>query len=391
MVNGEIAEAPISNWVTPWKATGLDPMRALQLVKFVNDYRAHHAAADKAAIAAAVARRFDLKRKRSLYIGPHFAVRFSTAASGGFSNTVLSLSALHAVDDIPVVVCLVRPDAVEFLLANSTFLKKVSHSSHELRVDNVRGSFNGSDILRNYEGVHNGPENFQQLFDTHQEFTWQQNLERLVEATNAIAGTGRRFAPTAGQRETILRAPAVALHTSNTPQYLAFKRELDAAIQEKATAILELAAIENVNLRGNQIEQIITGGPNVHGFADMRHDLPEGLEVQVEIKTKLLDRSSAPKAYNIDKLLEALSTPGVSIAYCFVGVDVPRNRVISRTVSIFDRTILAATRIQFHWAGRNSRGVTQLTGDVAKVFAPEFQELIDVSTAQEFLERLLNL
>jgi hypothetical protein len=366
-------------------------MRALELVAFVNNYRAHHPSAGKPAIATAVESHFDLKRKRSLYIGDHFAVRFSTASDSGFSNTVLSLSALQSTDAVPVVVCLVRPDAVEFLLSNSTFLKKVSHSSQQLRVDNIRGSFNGSDILRTYEGITNGPENFELLFDMHQEFTWQQNLARLVEATNAIAGTGCKFQPNAEQRATILRSPTAALQASAAPQYLALTRDLNAAVQENSAAIIELAGVENVNLRGNRIEQLITGDRNQHGLADLRRPLSHGLEVQIEIKTKLLHRSSAPKAFNIDKLLESLSTPAVAIVYCFVGVDVPGNRVLTRTVSIFDRTILAATRIQFHWAGRNSRGVTQLTSDVATVFAPEFRESIDVESAQRFLTHLLSL
>jgi len=40
-------------------------------------------------------------------------------------------------------------------MANTTFLKKISHSSHQLRVDNVRGSFLGHDIMREYEGIEN--------------------------------------------------------------------------------------------------------------------------------------------------------------------------------------------------------------------------------------------
>ena len=63
------------------------------------------------------------------------------------SNTVLSLSALQKYDDKPFIVCIVTPDTNYMMLANSTFLKKISHSSQELRVDNIRGSFNGSDIM----------------------------------------------------------------------------------------------------------------------------------------------------------------------------------------------------------------------------------------------------
>jgi hypothetical protein len=42
-------------------------------------------------------------------------------------------------------VCVVRQSENELLLSNSTFLKKISHSSHELSLTNIKGSFNGSE------------------------------------------------------------------------------------------------------------------------------------------------------------------------------------------------------------------------------------------------------
>jgi hypothetical protein len=40
--------------------------------------------------------------------------------------------------------------------------------------------------------------------------------------------------------------------------------------------ILQAAAVENVNLRGNRIEQLVTGGGNVHDLGDLRRDLDPG-------------------------------------------------------------------------------------------------------------------
>ena len=77
--------------------------------------------------------------------------------------------------------------------------EKISHSSQALRQDNIRGSFNGSDIMRNFEGVENIPENFESLFHSHENYTFEENLVRLVEATNQIAPTGSRFMPSAKQ------------------------------------------------------------------------------------------------------------------------------------------------------------------------------------------------
>ena len=367
-------------------------MQAMKIVKFVRDYRSQHARSGKSEISKAVECCFRLKRQRSVYASAEVAVRFSTSDGDSFSNTILSLSALKKYDSHPFVVCLVRPTTVEFFLANSTFLKKISHSSQRLRVDKLRGSFNGSDILRNYGDTPNAPENFEKLFTMHCAFTWEENVERLVEATNAIAGIGQKFAPTPTQRESILNAPSVAASIAGMEEYTRLKSQLDAAIQGKAADILDLGAVDNVNLRGNQIEQLITGSGNTHAVADMRRQLMCGIEVQIEIKTKLLNKASAPKAYNIDKVLEVLSGGRVAIAYCFVGIDVPGKRVLTRTQSIFDHSILESTTIQPRWAGRNSRGVTQLTGDfMARVFNPCFREHIDIDEAKRFLKYLLQL
>jgi hypothetical protein len=93
-------------------------------------------------------------------------------------------------------------------MANASFLKKVSHSSQILRVDNVKGSFNGSDIVTDYEGTPNVPECFAELFALHSAFTWEENLERLVEATNEIVARNNRFQPSDGEIQSMLAAPA---------------------------------------------------------------------------------------------------------------------------------------------------------------------------------------
>ena len=101
----------------------------------------------------------------------------------------------------------VRQDRVDFLLANTSFLKKISHSSLQLRVDNIKGSFNGTDIMNEYEGIANTPENFEALFALHSAFTWEENVERLVEATNAIVGRDNRFQPSPADVAIIMEAP----------------------------------------------------------------------------------------------------------------------------------------------------------------------------------------
>lgn len=65
------------------------------LVEFVS---ARDGIADKAVLTTQVQREFNLVKDRSVYYGDWFAIRFCKAATSSFSNTVLSLSALHRYD-----------------------------------------------------------------------------------------------------------------------------------------------------------------------------------------------------------------------------------------------------------------------------------------------------
>jgi len=103
------------------------------------------------------------------------------------------LSNLQKYDDIPFFVCLVTKTQNRVFLANSTFLSKISHSSHELRLNNIRGSFNGSDIMKEFNGITNEPQNFEQLFNIHAGLGFEANLPRLVEATTNIVPSGEKF------------------------------------------------------------------------------------------------------------------------------------------------------------------------------------------------------
>jgi hypothetical protein len=361
------------------------------LTKFLKGYAKSHPKCTKDKISKATAKEFSLTKKRSVFYCDEFAVRFSSAAGQSFSNGVLSLSALKQYDQSPFIVCVVRPEGVELLLANSTFLKKISHSSQQLRIDNVRGTFLGRDILREYEGIDNRPENFDELFDMHAQFTWEENILRLVESTNSIVPTGQRFEPTEKQSSNILQASELANILSKNPEYLQLGKDLAQLVDKNLEAILEAGSIENINLRGNRIEQIITSSGNFHSLEDISRTLTIGHEVKVDIKTKILALTSNPKGYNIDKVLKALALGNTVFSLFFVGINTESKYVVTCLVSILDETILNATRIQFHWAGRNSRGVTQLTGDLSRVFDPDFSETVNVKRAKEFLQRLVEL
>lgn len=365
-------------------------MGYVALIDFVLQYRRTHPTASKQGIAAATADALGLREHRSVYSTESYVVRFSESSTGGFPGTVCGLRVIQKFDSVPFIVVLIRPRSTEFFLANSTFIKQVSLASQLLAVGRIRGSVNGSNIIREYDGIGNRPENFELLFSIHQEFGWEENVQRLVEATNAISGRGTRFDVTDDRRAAIMRSPELALAIVGNPVYRKLKQELAIIVEERSAEILRTAVIDNVNIRGNQIEQLITGGINEHHLADMvRH--VDGVELQLEIKTKLMDRASSPKAYNVDKALATLSSGRSLIAFCFVGIHVSSGQVTTSTVSIFDKAVLDATRVQFHWAGRNSRGVTQLTGNLAPLFSPTYVEKVNVTQAQQFLEKLLSL
>lgn len=58
---------------------------------------------------------------------------------------------------------------------------------------------------------------------------------------------------------------------------------------------------------------------------------------------------SNPKAYNIDKLLEFLSTNDSVFLFYFIGIE-PSKIINQSLVSIFQKDLLNSTIIQSHWA-----------------------------------------
>jgi hypothetical protein len=366
-------------------------MRALlDSIEFIRRLKRDNPEADKAYLQAAFEGEFRIDRARSVLSADSFAMRFSEARTGSFSNTVLSLSALKAYDQNPFVVVVARQDRVDFLLANSTFLKKISHSSHQLRPDNIKGSFNGTDIMSAYEGLPNVPDHFEALFALHSAFTWEENVERLVEATNAIVGRDNRFQPSDATKAVIMAAPERAAAAIIRPEFQEAERELCELVNDRRAAILQAARIDNVNIRGNAIEQLLTGVANAHELGDLVRPLGDGRLV-IDIKTKLLDRASAPKAYNIDKMLTFLAEPGSVFAFFMIGVDLHAGSVSARLLPVLESALLEATCIQHHWAGRTSRGVTQLSGQFGRASAPDYQPVVDLARAHSFLDRLLRL
>ena len=277
--------------------------------------RANDGINHKARLQEVIQKQCKLTRDRSVFYCDTFAVRFSASKTPQFSNTVLSLSNLRKYDNQPFFVCIVAPSRNYCLLANSTFLRKISHSSQLLRADNIRGSFNGSDIIREFEGIPNEPPHFDRLFQIHASVGFEGNLPRLVEATNSITPSGAKFFPNRRDRINILTAPRRALHFIDSEYFRVLKAELDAKVEQYKSYIVLAALIENVNVRGRVIEYLIAGeserlvreivvaleAGNV-GMPPFRTDTAlgdysrsfNGFNTQTDIKTKVMVLSSNP-------------------------------------------------------------------------------------------------
>lgn len=373
----------------------------------------NHQGKDKSRLTSLLQLSFGLIRDRSVFYHPTapIAFRLSSAKSATFSNTVLSLSNLQKHDHRLFIVCLVTPNQNHLFIANSTFLSKISHSSHALSLNNIRGSFNGSDIVRNFEGIENNAANLERLFYIHQAVGFDENLPRLVEANSKILPTGAKFEPSELQLKNILEAPSRAFGFCASKDFETLKAELDSKVSKYKNEILLAALIENVNIRGRVIEYLIAGDDEglrsdlVAALTGRARNIPDfttknalgdyekifsSYITQTDIKTKIMLLDSNPKAYNLDKILSFLSEEKTVFLFYFIGLE-PGKLIAPALVSAFQTKLLKATILLKHWAGRNSRGVSQLEGREIKKLIQNVDNEINLKQAEDFLRKVLAL
>jgi hypothetical protein len=189
------------------------------------------------------------------------------------------------------------------------------------------------------------------------------------------------------------------------------KAGLDAMVQKFKNEILLASLIENVNVRGRIIEYLIAGEDEnlrselVHALKNREKGIPafktgnalgdyqrifDAYHTETDVKTKIMIFNSNPKAYNIDKMLEFLALEKTVFMFYFVGVDATKivNTVL---VSMFETNLLNCTIVLRHWAGRNSRGVTQFEGKTINSLISTPTSAIDLDGATAFLRRLIAL
>lgn len=381
-------------------------------VRLIEDYKHINTKEDLISI---VSNNFAMvKDGRAVYHTDFFAVVFCYSKNNSFPNVVLSLSKLEKYDHIPCFVVLVKKDFDNTIyLINTTFLEKISHSSQDLRIDNIRGSFLGSNIRTYIKEInkHNRPKDFDELFSYHQGFTWQENIERLVESTNNIQPTKVKEVLNEEELDNLFNAPNRAINFIESEDYNVLLQDLRKRCNEVKDAILVAAHIDNVNIRGRLIEVLITSNQEernklLRNLSDIEHLLPtydtkndlgdykrtfDNSDSYTDIKTKILYLDSNPKAYNIDKFLKCMGKDKTVFMFFFVGID--KTGIVNTILaSVFHNKIQNTTLLQHHWAGRGTRGVAQFNGKTINELLNEesFVNRINEDESKHFLKTLLD-
>ena len=354
-----------------------------------------------------------VKDGKAIYHTDFFAVVFCYSKNNSFSNVVLSLSKLEKYDHIPCFVVLVKKDLDNVIyMINTTFLDKISHSSNDLRIDNIRGSLLGSNIRKEIVEIakRNQPTDFDDLFSYHQGFTWQENIERLVESTNNIKPNKEKAVLNDNEKKNLLKAPSRAICFVNSEDYNILLDDLRNRCEEVKEAILVASHIDNVNIRGRLIEVLITSNPDernklLRNLGEIEHLLPtydtkndlgdyvrtfEKSNSYTDIKTKVLYLDSNPKAYNVDKFLKCMGKDKSVFMFFFVGID-ETGIVNTVLASVFHNKLQKTTLLQHHWAGKGTRGAAQFNGKTINELLREdpFINQINEEDSQRFLLGLL--
>ncbi len=384
--------------------------KATDFVEYIISNKAHHG--DKSAVITECQEKFELTKDRSVFACKAFAVRFSWSKSGSFSNTILSLSHLQKYDDRPFFVVLIQPNKSNIIyLANATFLSKVSHSSKALAVNNIRGSFNGSDILKAFENITNTPANFSKLYTIHEGLEWSDNLLRLVEASSSIQPKSQKFCPTDDQKQNIEQSIDRAKSFIASDNFEVLNADLQRRCDACKDAIWVASKIDNVNIRGRIIEAMITADNNkrdaiIKALKAVEMEIPlyetknelgdynrsfDNGDTYTDIKTKVIYLDSAPKAYNVDKFLAKMAEANSSFFFFFIGID--EDGICStKLCSVYHKKLIENSIVQHHWAGRSTRGVVQFDGKTINAILNDnnFKNDIDSDTAREYIKELLS-
>ena len=116
----------------------------------------------------------------------------------------------------------------------------------------------------------------------------------------------------------------------------------------------------------------------------------ENADTYTDIKTKVIYLNSNPKAYNVDKFLRQMADCRSVFMFFFIGVD--ENDIFNTLLcSVYHNKLIDNTILQFHWAGRSTRGAAQFNGSAIDEMLNDkhFINIIEEKQSQMFLKKLL--
>lgn len=367
--------------------------------------------ATKESIAKSVVSEYGLEKDGSIYHTENFAITFSKLKKNGdFSGTVAALSKIKKYDDRPIIVCATNEEENyhKLFMANTTMIDKVSHSSKELTDNKIRGSINGSNIIRDVsiedkkgETIENNSKNFSSLFNIHQEYGFEGNIGRIVDRTHLIESRVKRFEVDEYSRETIMNTSEKMIKFVNSKEFNDISEMLTNRVDKNKEDIINVSK-ENPNssvIRGNMIERLVISKEEAeewdiaeNGLGDFNVEM-NGQNVVIDIKSKLMDRGSNPKGFNIDKYLEFTSKENNHYLTFLVGVDTVNNEVTSKLVPVIDKEMLKGNSNSHQLSGLESRGTISYRGtQIHKILTDESYKInIDKKEADRFLEDLINI
>lgn len=299
------------------------------------------------------------------------------------SNTVTSLKNILKHDDVPFIAVFLDRAAVRFMLANSSLVKKASHTSQGITHQRIKGSINGGDILNALGDTPNDRTHLDALFAQHVEEDHAEHRERIVEATLAIKGRAPSAAPDWEAVDRNLSAGSGLLDNATLQE---IRAKLFERVEQMKDAILACASHTTPKAFGDCVERMILGADPAHALGDILFAYGR---IAVDIKARKAGVPSSPKAVNVQKLVDHLSTgPGAAL-YFMVTVDVAKGTLSCNLIQMLHPDLLPHYWHDVRWSGRGSLGTLSFKGDLSSVLSePERLEL-DPAAAVAKLQALL--
>lgn len=364
---------------------------------------------DKKELSNLLTGRFNVKQHRSLFIvDDSIAIRFSHSktAKNTSSNTVLAIKKINELDDYPILSVLVTPGTNYVEIMNTTFIKKVSHSSKKIANNNLVGSINYSDITKEFRGIPNSLSNIACLYSIHEKEDHWQNLKRIVNATQKIKPAKHKYAPDENAKGNIYSAIDRLESFIEGSNLMQIEANLDVRVNAEKKYILSAAQSydHNVNLRGRIIEKLVSGTTNdikkikesletnkplslttKDALADYQLSLDK-YNVAIDIKSSVLEKESQPKGVYIDDMLQFLGQANTIFLIYLVGIQLENKNIVTKLVPIFDQNILKGSHIENAWSGRDTRGHIQFNGNSMHAIETDTDYHINIMPKDDFKE-----